>query len=90
MKKSLLFVFMFFVLSCSTACAGVTEDLYNAVKNKNITPAGIKALVKFGADVNYKDPEGVSVLMNAILNGSSYEVIKWTDEYLREQYEGLK
>ena len=67
---------MFFVLSCSTACAGVTEDLYNAVKNKNITPARIKALVKFGADVNYKDPEGVSILMNAVTNCSSSEVIK--------------
>ena len=76
MKKFILFVSIFVVLLSSAAFGGATEDLFNGVKNKTITPDRIKALAKFGADVNYKDENGVTVLMTAIINNSNRNVIQ--------------
>ena len=74
MKKFLLCVILI-MLPVSVAFAGATEDLLEAVTNKNTTPEQIVKLIKAGADVNINDNKGSPALILAVRNNSNPQVI---------------
>ena len=53
-----------------------TNDLLNIIKDSRTTVAQIEALINAGADINAKDKQGNSILMQAAKYNSNIKVIK--------------
>lgn len=74
--KKVLLGALLVALYVSAAFGGATEDLLEAVSNKDTTPQRIQVLIKFGANVNAKNRDGQTALMLAAWSNSNPEIIK--------------
>ena len=73
--KRFLFAFILIILTASIAFADATEDLFNAVKNGNITVKQINSLKKRGANFRAFDENNLTALMWAVARQRDTKII---------------